>query len=339
MAFICHGNPFGGEYAPWVLFNQKPIDSHRWAFGFMKFSDAIEKFSKWRAFQVKKATVKGYDLILKQFCLYVRDCNIEHIQLEDITSWFALLTELKWQHNSFITKAQALRKFFEFYKMQNYLVLEPNLIPLPSKEYNIPRVATEENYRQLINAIPANSRDPRHIRNRAIIMLLWDTGARNGEVLSLNESDIDFQKMRTVIKTEKSKGRRPIREIFWTTETNEALMTWIEKREYLKKNKMPHMGESLFNCICSSANLGLSGKRLSVKGVGEMLRRYANRAGIPYMNAHSFRHHMGHDIISQGGSAADVMNILGHATLASSSIYTMMTGNELEGRYRIFKKK
>jgi site-specific recombinase XerD len=48
---------------------------------------------------------------------------------------------------------------------------------------------------------------------------------------------------------------------------------------------------------------------------------------------------MGHDIITQGGSAADVMNILGHATLASSSIYTMMTGKELENRYRTFKGK
>ncbi len=70
-----------------------------------------------------------------------------------------------------------------------------------------------------------------------------------------------------------------------------------------------------------------------------MLRRYSNRAGIPYLNAHSFRHHMGHDIIQKGGSAADVMNILGHATLSSSSIYTMMNDKELEARYRLFKQK
>ena len=75
------------------------------------------------------------------------------------------------------------------------------------------------------------------------------------------------------------------------------------------------------------------------KGLAEILRRYSNRAEIPYMNAHSFRHHMGHDIISQGGSAADVMNILGHASLSSSSIYTMMTGKELEDRYNVFKDR
>ena len=304
---------------------------------FMRLSEAIEKFTKLRAFQVKKGTVTGYDLILRQFCMYVRDCNIEHVRLDDVVSWFELMKNLSWKHNSFIPKAQALKKFFEFYKRQGLLVLDPGLIPQPGKLYNIPRVATEENYKKLLAAIPTDSRDPRHIRNRAIVMLLWDTGARNGEVLSLNAEDMDTSRMHAVIKTEKSKGRRPFREMFWTAETNEALLAWMKKREQLKRTKMAHMDESLFPCICSAQGLGRNGMRLSIKGVGELLRRYSNKAGIPYMNAHSFRHHMGHDVITKGGSSADVMNILGHATLASSSIYTMMTGKELENRYRAFK--
>ncbi|MCC6601046.1 MAG: tyrosine-type recombinase/integrase [Crocinitomicaceae bacterium] len=288
---------------------------------------------------MKKGTVRGYDLNLRQFCLYVRNCDIDKVRLEDVTSWFSLLDVLHWQRNSFIPKAQALRKLFEFYKMQGFTVLEPELIPLPSREYNIPRVATQENYRKLLSTIPVERNDPRHLRNKAIIMLLWDTGARNSELLSLDEHDVDTVQMRAVIKTEKSKGRRPFREIFWTEETNKALLTWLAKRDYLKKTKMPHMDECLFPCICSSGNLNLTGKRITNKGVAEFLRRYSNRAKIPYMNAHSFRHHMGHDIISQGGSSSDVMNILGHATLASSSIYTMMTGKELEDRYNIFKRR
>jgi len=317
---------------------KSPLDSHRVGFWFMKLNEAIEKFSNWRKWQVKKDTVRGYDLILKQFCLFVRNCDIEHIRLEDVLSWFSLLEMLQYQRNSFIPKAQALKKFFEFYKMQGFVVLEPDLIRLPSKEYKIPRVASEENYRKLLSAIPKQTNDPRHIRNRAIIMLLWDTGARNGEITALDLEDVNTEQMRAVIKTEKSKGRRPFRELFWTKETNEALQAWIEKREFLKKTKMPHMEECLFPSICSGA-LNLSGKRITNKGVAEFLRRYSNRANIPYQNAHSFRHHMAHDIISQGGSAADVMNILGHASLSSSSIYTMMTGKELENRYNIFKRK
>lgn len=133
------------------------------------------------------------------------------------------------------------------------------------------------------------------------------------------------------------KGKRPIREIFWTEQTNNNLVKWIEKRDKLKRKMTIHDPEAVFISICSGALADTAGKRLTQKGVGEMLRRYANKAGISYVNAHAFRHHMGHHIVNKGGSASDVMNILGHSSLASSSIYTMMADKELEQRYRMLK--
>ena len=93
--------------------------------------------------------------------------------------------------------------------------------------------------------------------------------------------------------------------------------------------------DALFLSICAG-QYDTTGRRFTIRGVGEMLRRYSNRAKLPYLNAHSFRHHMGHHIIQSGGSSADVMNILGHASVQSSTIYTMMTDHELEKRYRGF---
>jgi site-specific recombinase XerD len=57
------------------------------------------------------------------------------------------------------------------------------------------------------------------------------------------------------------------------------------------------------------------------------------------MNAHSFRHRVGHHIIKSGGSSADVMNILGHSSVQSTTIYTMMSDLELEKRYRYFMEE
>jgi site-specific recombinase XerD len=294
----------------------------------MKFSEAIHRFSTWRTFKVKVGTVKGYDKELRIFCLFLRNPHIEEIQLNDVMDYLTGLRELGWNHNSFVPKCMALRKFFEFCRRQGHGVLNEDLIPIPRKEYRIPRVVTVEVYRQLLAAIPVNN-DPRHIRNRAIIDLLWDTGARNGEIVALDLNDIDLSRTRALIRTEKSRGRRPLRELFWTHGTNESLGNWLQKR-----SRMPQKDpDAVFVSTCST-NVG---QRFTIKGVGEMLRRYCNRARIPCVNPHSFRHHMGHDIIHKGGSAADVMNILGHSTLASSTIYTMMTDKELEERYRKFK--
>jgi site-specific recombinase XerD len=90
---------------------------------------------------------------------------------------------------------------------------------------------------------------------------------------------------------------------------------------------------ALFLCIGGHN----AGKRLAEHGAREILRRLSAKAGLPTVNAHSFRHRMGHHIIKQGGSTVDVMNILGHSNLDRSAIYTMMTDRELEERYRKFR--
>ena len=304
----------------------------------MKISEAIQRFIEWKAFNVRKGTINGYDLMLRQFAVFMHDNELEEAKIGDVMEWFGLMQTLGWDHNSFVPRAMAMRKFFEFYTMQGLAVINPSLIPIPQKQYKMPRIADEQNYQRLVTAIPAESNDPRHVRNRAIVMLLWDTGARNGELCSLNLSDIELDRKRAVIKTEKSKGMRPVREIFWTDETNTALIRWIERRELLSKKMVFQDEEALFLSISGGVNR-TSGRRFTLKGVAEMLRRYSNRAKIPYMNAHSFRHHMGHHIVQQGGSNSDVSNILGHSSLTSSFIYTQMNNVELEERYRKFMGK
>ena len=299
----------------------------------ISMKEAINEFSNWRQFKVKGSTVKGYDREIRNFCLFLRNPDIVKVTLNDVMDYLNGVIELGWDPNSLMPRCMALRKFFEYLRLRGFTTLNEELIPIPRKQYKIPRVADEENYKKLVEIIPAKTNDPRHIRNKAIINLLWDTGARNGELLSIDIADVDLEKKKALIRTEKNRGSRPFREIFWTEETNQNLKKWMDKRAVIGSRVTFKDPEALFLSLVSCQ----AGQRLSVKGVGELLRRYANRAGIPYINAHAFRHHMGHDIINQGGSTADVMNILGHASVASSSIYTMMTNVELENRYRTFK--
>lgn len=301
----------------------------------MKLSEAVCQFNNWRNFKVGKSTTKGYDLVLKQFCLFTRDCELESVRLTDVMDWFNLMGNLNWDRNSFIPKAIALRKFFEFYQQNGYQVINPWLIPVPSREHSLSRVASEEDYHKLIEAVPTTRKDPRHIRNLAIINLLWDTGARNGELLSLDVNDLNLEKRAAVIRTEKNRGSRPFREIFWTETTNKNLKKWLGKRNELKASFDFKDQDAVFLSLCHIKQ----GQRLSIKGVGEILRQYCKRADLPYVNAHSFRHHMGHQIIKAGGSNADVANILGHASLQSTMVYTRMSSPEIEQRYRKLVEK
>lgn len=298
----------------------------------MQLSQAIVEFTEWKKINVTRSTMIGYNLMLRQMAVHLHDMDIEDVVVSDIVEYFGLMRKLGWDQNSFIPRAMAVRKFFEYFTQVGMQVLNPWLIPVPRKNYKIARVATDEDYHKLLESIPNPTNDPRHIRNRAFINLLWDTGARNGELCSLNVSDLDLVKMKAVIKTEKSKGMRPVREIFWTDKTNTAIKSWLKKREHLSGIMYFVDKNALFISVCNAQ----AGNRMNIRGIGEMLRQYCNRAKLPHMNAHSFRHRMGHHIVKQGGSNSDVSNILGHSSLQSSFTYTQMTNVELHDRYKRF---
>jgi site-specific recombinase XerD len=306
----------------------------------MKTSQAIEEFKNWRGFKVSGQTVVRYDNVLRIFCLCMGDPDIERIQIQHVLQYMQGMEKLGWKRNGITIVALALRKFFEFYNLRGYKCLNEYLIPLPRKEFNLPRVANEKDYKKLLKAIPRD-RDPNNIRNRALITLIWDTWARSGEIISLNEDHLVFQKDLSgtaIIKTEKSRGRRPIREIFWTKETGRNLKKWLNKKHELQKDHIYEDSDAVFVSIRKCGAYDSRGKRMTNRGVCEVLRTISNRADLPTVfNAHSARHYGGREIIKQGGSNADVSNILGHSSLDSSMIYTMMWGEELRERYDQFR--
>lgn len=143
-----------------------------------------------------------------------------------------------------------------------------------------------------------------------------------------------------IIKTEKSRGRRPIREIFWTKKTTTHIKRWIKAREHLGTLFTITDTDALFISIMKTVTSDSRGKRMCTRNVCEVFRTISNRAGLlSIFNAHSARHRLGRKIITLGGSNADVSNILGHSHTDSSYIYTMMWGKELKKRYNHFQKK
>lgn len=298
----------------------------------MKFSEAIKEFSQWKRINTKENTTREYELDLRLFCLYEHNPEIENVSVNDVTGYFNLQLDLGYKPNSFTTKSIAIRKFFEYFALRSYNVLNYLLIPVPRREYNQPRTATEEDYEKFLGAIP-ESNDPRHIRNRAITTLLWDSGARIGELLSLKVQDINLEKKQAIIKTEKSRGIAPFRQIFWTDITNHNLIAWIKKRNYLKKKHQFCDPDTLF---VGSSHWQL-GRRLSGSGICTTFRRYSAKAGV-MLNPHSLRHAFGHRCAKQNLSNSVISKLMGHASLQSSYVYTALSSKELEQQYRKFVK-
>ena len=306
----------------------------------MKLSQAIEEFKNWRGFKVTGHTVIRYDSALRIFCLVMGDPEIDQIQITHVLRYLQEMERLGWKRNGINIVALALRKLFEYYNLRGYNCLNEALIPLPKKEFNIPRVANDVDFKKLVKAIPRDS-NPNNIRNLALIHMVWDTWARTGEIISLDVDDLQFNKDGSgcaIIKTEKSRGRRPIREIFWTAQTGKYLKAWLKKKNEIQKLMTFEDPAAVFISIRKCGQYDVSGKRMTNRGVCEVFRTISNRAGLPSIfNAHSARHYGGRKIIKEGGASADVTNILGHSNLESSQFYTMMWGNDLKERWNLFQ--
>jgi integrase/recombinase XerC len=270
----------------------------------------------------------------------MQDPELEELDLPHVLWYFQELERLGWKRNGINLIAIALRKLFEFCNLRGYHTFNEQLIPVPQKEFNIPRVTDIDTFKKLLKEIPSKPNRPHYARNRAMLLLLWDTGARVGEILSLNVDDLDMKKRTALIRTEKSRGRRPVRQIFWTEDTNKHLKAWLTKKSELQKLFNFRDEEALFISIAKSGQYDVRGQRMTNRGAAEVMRMLSNRAKLPVVNAHSIRHSMGRDTVKTLRSNSAVSNVLGHSNLDSSYIYTMLWGDDLKEDWaRVMKSR
>ena len=309
----------------------------------MQLSQAIKEFVELKKVKGIRAsrTAARYECTLRIFCLCMQDPLLENIELAHILWYLEELKRLGWKPNGVNLVGLALRKFFEYCNLRKYPVaFNEVLIPLVEKSFNIPRVTGIETFKKLLQQIPSDTNHPHHIRNRAILLMLWDSGVRTGELMSLDISDLDLKSRMALIKTEKSRGRRPIRQIFWTPETHKHLLKWMDKLKELKSKFNFNDDDALFVSISKSSRQSLRGCRMNPRGVAEVLRVLSNQAGLPTVaNAHGIRHSMGRDTVKTLRSNSAVSNILGHSNIESSYIYTMLFGDELKEQWSEVMKK
>lgn len=296
----------------------------------MKLREAIDLFADASGITEKRNTAKGYVRDLRQFCVYLRNPFIETIAPGNCEQYVKDLLEAGYQTNSVMLKGVALRRLFRFLKKRGYGIMDPSDVSIPRREFKMPQIAEDWQIERILAFLPESSSDMRTIRNRAIFLFLRDTGIRLGEMLTLNLDDIDLETRKAVIQTEKSRGTRPVRVSFWFDDCQKAILNWLNVRMRLEKRVVFDEPEALFIGLYGSR----AGKRLRHSGVEIALRKLSRKADVPTVNPHSLRHRKGRLLRENGASNSTISGVLGHASLASSYIYTMMDDEALESAAR-----
>jgi len=278
----------------------------------------IEKFMRYLEIErnYSQHTILNYHLDLEDFKKFTGETDLEKIDYLTLRKYLAELKEKKLGTRSVNRRLSALRSFFRFLTRDGYLKTNPILIlSSPKIEKHLPNFLTEEEVTKLIEAAFAkDEKDDLGLRNRAVLETFYSTGIRISELVGLNTPDVDF--ISGIVKV-MGKGRKerivPIGEI-----AIRAIRKYLEKRK--------KQDNALF--------LNKAGKRITDRGVRNIVHKYIQLAGIKQgVSAHTFRHSFATHLLNRGADLRTVQELLGHANLSTTQIYTHLTTDKLKSVY------
>ncbi|MDP3042625.1 MAG: tyrosine recombinase XerC [Candidatus Omnitrophota bacterium] len=278
----------------------------------------IEKFVRYLEIEKNYSphTVINYKLDLQGFNKFIAGTELGKINYLDLRKYLAVLKEKNFRNRTVGRRLSALRSFFRFLCREGYLKTNPILLlSSPKSEKHLPSFMTEDEVYRLIESAFAKTQDDfLGLRDRAILEVFYSSGLRISELAGLNLEDIDF--ISGILKI-RGKGKKerivPI---------GETALAAVKK--YLEKRKK--QADALF--------LNNHHRRISPRGIRFLLTKYLKASGIkPGVSAHTFRHSFATHLLNRGADLRTVQELLGHANLSSTQIYTHLTTDKLKSVY------
>jgi len=275
----------------------------------------IEKFVRYLEIEKNASphTVLNYRRDLEAFVVFLEGQEILKTDYLLVRRYLAFLKEKRLTARSIARKLSALRSFFRFLVREGLLGINPtDAIVSPKQEKPLPKFLTEEEMVRLIEAPKADT--VKGLRDRAIFETLYSTGLRISELVSLTEESVDFVggTVRVMGKGRKERmvpiGDRALR----------AIRRYLSQRKadsrtiFLNKNKKP----------------------LGVRGVRKVMDQYLRFMTLKtHVSPHTIRHSFATHLLGRGADLRSVQELLGHANLATTQIYTHLTTEKLKAVY------
>ena len=242
--------------------------------------------------------------------------NVDHLTIRE---WLAKLHSAQKKKASIARKLAALRTFFQFLVREGLLESNPaKLVSTPRQEKKLPKHLSIEEAIKFIETPDIDTDLGK--RDRAMLELMYATGVRVAELTTLNLADIDFRNQ-LIRVTGKRRKQRIVP--FGDPAANSI-------REYLKVRD-----KFLFTAPISARDdeavfLNYQGTRITTRSVGRMVEKYIKIcAGVHRISPHALRHSFATHLLDSGADLRDIQELLGHARLSTTQIYTHVSMEKL----------
>ena len=276
-------------------------------------------------------TAENYTLYLERFVQFTDDTPVDKITSETIRKYRLWLNRFKNDNSeplSIITQTYhliALRGFLGYLAKRDIPSLSPEKIELPKVARKQVTFLHYDEIARLLEVIPLDSEVG--LRDRAIIELLFSSGLRVSELVSLNRDHINTKRREFMVR---GKGQKD-RPVFIGAATADRIQDYLQTRI----DNLP----PLFLSYSRNNTASTTGdyRRLSARSIQRTINKYARLAGITkQVSPHTMRHSFATDLLMNGADIRSVQSMLGHSNISTTQVYTHVTDQHLREVYEKF---
>lgn len=269
-------------------------------------------------------TVTSYKRDIEKYLTFLTEKKItqlDEVSRFEILDFLQTLRQSGAADNSIIRMVSSLRKFHQYLKRESIVSDDPmQLIDTPKKASTLPKAISPQAVEQLLEA--PDTTTPLGVRDRTILELMYATGLRISELVNLKLSDMHLTMgfIQTMGKGEKERII-PLGEI-----ASQWLDHYLDGARVYLQDQSAETSEYVF--------LNSRGKGLSRQGIWKKVKQLALEAGIDQnVTPHTLRHSFATHLLENGADLRMVQELLGHADISTTQIYTHITKTRLKQVY------
>ena len=286
-----------------------------------------DSFSRFLQFEKRYSahTVEGYLRDLAQFNTFLAESyaqnDISQASHLHIRSWLVSLMEQKITPRTVHRKVSSLKSFYKFLLRKQIIVKNPTAkVITPKLSKRLPEFLVEKETENLLHQ-PVDGNDFTSVRNRLVLTLFYSTGMRVSELTNLSETDVNFYQKQVKVLGKGNKERIvPLQE-----EVLETMRHYLSMRNLLPESSAT---KALF--------LTENGKPLYPRAVQRMVKSKLNEVTtLNKKSPHTLRHTFATHLLNRGADINAIKELLGHANLSATQVYTH---NSIEKLKNIYKK-
>jgi len=264
-------------------------------------------------------TIQNYQRALVRLAHHLYEYGVAQwhdVEPEQLKVWLQKLKLAKLSAKSISLHLSAVKGLFKYLLNKKRIAFDPSeLLAAPKQARHLPNNIDTDEVAQLLNFTPESTIE---FRDKAMMELFYSSGLRLSELATLDIASINLDESEVLVTGKGGKQRLlPVGRL-----ANQALRDWFRSRAEFNK----HQDVALF--------LSKLGNRLSVRQIQQRLKYWAQRQGLAaHLHPHKLRHSFATHILESSGDLRAVQELLGHANLSTTQVYTHLDFQHLAKIY------